>query len=158
MPVSMSHTSMPRWTADFAPPARAVSRCLVVSRGRGRLVEQVLATAPAATVCTPDELAEHLRHARVGWHFVLVGPEYLVGPVRARLLAAGAIDSEISVVLDGEDRRAVYCTHCGHLTDTPAAVGEQADCGGCAAPLAIYHHFSRRLGAYLGYRIDSEEL
>lgn len=158
MPVSMSHTSMPRWTADFVPPSRAVSRYLVVTQRRDRLVEQVLAMVPGATVCAPEDLPERLRQATIGWHFVLVGPECVVGPARARLLAAGAIDSEITIVLDGDDRRAVYCTHCGHLTDTAAAVGEQTDCAGCAAPLAVYYHFSRRLGAYLGYRIDSEEL
>jgi hypothetical protein len=158
MPVSMSHTSMPRWTAEFTPPARAVSRYLVVAQGCDRLVEQVLATVPAACRCAPDELAAQLAAARVGWHFVLVGPESVVGPVRAGLLAAGALDSEISVVLDGDDRRAVYCAHCGHLTDSRAAVGEQTECAGCAAPLAVYYHFSRRLGAYLGYRVDSEEL
>jgi hypothetical protein len=158
MPVSMSHTSMPRWTADFAPPERAVTRYLVVAQHRDRLVDGVLAVLPEPGLCTPDELPAQLRHALVGWHFVLVGPESVVGPARAGLLAAGAMDTEISVVLGGEDRRAVYCPHCGQVTDCDAAVGEQTECAGCAAPLAVFYHFSRRLGAYLGYRADSEEL
>ncbi|WP_397494080.1 hypothetical protein [Rhodococcus sp. WB9] len=31
-------------------------------------------------------------------------------------------------------------------------------CGGCRETLTVYHHYSRRHHAYLGYRADSEDL
>jgi hypothetical protein len=94
----------------------------------------------------------------VGWHFVAVGTDAVVSAVRARLLAAGAIDAEITAVVDDPGPRAVFCTHCRAVTRARVTVGDTLDCSGCTAPLVVYHHFSRRLGAYMGYRVDAEEL
>jgi hypothetical protein len=158
MPVSMSHTSVPRWTNEFTAPAAAV-RVVVVAAELTDAVARILTDLGAdAPPVPPDGLAALLENARVGWHFVIVGSEALVGSVRAQLLAAGAMDAEITPVVDDPEHRRVYCPHCQCVTSGPTAVGSTVDCAGCGAPLAVYHHFSRRHGAYLGYRLDSEEL
>jgi hypothetical protein len=158
MPVSMSHTSVPRWTAEFIAPATAV-RVVVIAAEHTDVVARILASLGCDTALVPPaSVADVLSTACVGWHFVIVGSEGLVGSVRAQLLAAGAIDAEVTAVLDDSEQRRIYCTHCGRVTSAPAVVGAELDCGGCGAPLVVYYHFSRRLGAYMGYRVDSEDL
>ncbi len=158
MPVSMSHTSVPRWTAEFAAPVTA-SRVVVIAAGLTDTVARVVSALGCDdTPVEPASLGGLLERARVGWHFVIVGSEALVASVRAQLLAAGAIDAEMTAVVDDGEQRHVYCTHCRWVTSAPIAVSATLDCAGCGAPLAVYHHFSRRLGAYMGYRVDSEEL
>ncbi|WP_275957904.1 dimethylamine monooxygenase subunit DmmA family protein [Rhodococcus koreensis] len=65
--------------------------------------------------------------------------------------------------LDGDSgftqrTRQVFCAHCHTVTTTAAAIDSELRCGGCRATLTVYHHFSRRHHAYLGYRADSEDL
>jgi hypothetical protein len=158
MPVSMSHTSVPRWTAEFTAPVTA-SRVVVIAADLTDTVARVVSALGCDdTPVQPASLGELLERARVGWHFVIVGSEALVASVRAQLIAAGAIDAEMTAVVDDGEQRHVYCTHCRWVTSAPIAVSATLDCAGCGAPLAVYHHFSRRLGAYMGYQADSEEL
>lgn len=58
----------------------------------------------------------------------------------------------------GDDLREVFCAHCRTVTVADVPVGGETGCAGCGHRLAVYHHFSRRLHAYLGYRPDAEEL
>ena len=158
MAVSMAHTSVPDWGDALVPAKHAPVHYIAIF---------------SDSDATPSGLPEHAQHisageldivlerARVGWHFVIVGRHSQASVIRAQLLSAGAIDSEISVVLTDSgvaQERRVYCPHCGHVTCSPAAVGATVACAGCEAPLVVYYHYSRRLGAHLGYRVDSEEL
>lgn len=109
-------------------------------------------------------LADALRPARVGWRFVVVGRGSALVRVRAAVIAAGAVEAEVSVVdLGGGDgfaagERDVYCAHCRVITTTTAGIDESLTCSGCRSPLVIYYHFSRRHHAYLGFHPDAEEL
>nr|WP_157173927.1 hypothetical protein [Rhodococcus sp. JVH1] len=97
-------------------------------------------TAPAAAavrnelaLTDPDDVA------CVGWRFVVVGSGHRLAQVWARI-GTGVID-----ILDGNSgftqrTRQVFCAHCHTVT------------------LTVYHHFSRRHHAYLGYQADSEDL
>ena len=159
MAVSMAHTSMPDWV-DVLVPAKHTPVHYIV----------IMSSPPGGTSFGLPEHAERvsageldrvLERARVGWHFVIVDRHSQAGAIRARLLSAGAIDSEISIVLTDtgvDQERRVYCPHCRHVTTSPVAVGATVACAGCAAPLVVYYHYSRRLGAHLGYRVDSEDL
>jgi len=181
MPVSMSHTSVPRWaTGERVPdvPSHAARIVIVVpSRdhipcGADDSAAMTTDASPAAailgaitdrvagevTVASPAQLPDLLETAVVGWHFVLLGDDATVTTARARLLAAGAIDAEITVVVTDSGARRVFCTHCRTVTTADIGIGDTVPCAGCDAPLAVYYHFSRRLGAYMGYRVDSEEL
>lgn len=158
MPVSMSHTSVPRWSAEFTAPATAARVVVIAADLTDTVARVVSALGSDVAPVEPGSLGELLERARVGWHFVIVGSEALVASVRAQLLAAGSIDAEMTAVVDDREQRRVYCTHCRWVTSAPIAVSAAVDCAGCGTPLAVYHHFSRRLGAYMGYRVDSEEL
>jgi hypothetical protein len=144
----MSHNSVPRWTAEFTAPAPA-TRVVLIAHKRTDAVPQIVAGLGSdAPPVPPDSLGDLLERACVGRHFVIVGSEALVGSVRAQLLAAGAIDAEMTAVVDDFEQRRVYCTHCRRVTSAAIAVGATVDCAGCGTPLA----------AYMGYRVDSEEL
>ncbi len=139
----------------------------------------VVATAPAAdiaarafagrlegipvTVLTSDSddtaLAATLAEAKVGWRFAVLGAE--PGRAQAAIRSAGALDCEIVTAGPGETgagARQVYCAHCRAVSRTTAAIGETTRCAGCGSPLTVYHHFSRRIPAYLGYHPGAEDL
>lgn len=50
--------------------------------------------------------------------------------------------------------RPVYCVHCRHTT--PGVTTNVADCVVCGRALFVRDHFSRRLGAYMGFQVDAE--
>jgi len=158
MAVSMTHTSVPDWGDVLVPAKHTPVHYIVVTCSSDATASGL---PEHAQRISSGELDTVLERARVGWHFVIVGRHSHAGAVRARLVSAGAIDSEISIVLTDsgvEQERRVYCPHCGHVTSTPVAVGATIACARCAAPLVVYYHYSRRLAAYLGYRVDSEDL
>ncbi|TMR95226.1 dimethylamine monooxygenase subunit DmmA family protein [Nonomuraea basaltis] len=100
---------------------------------------------------------ERLTAASVGWRLMLCGPETDVLRLRTEAVRAGAVPAEIRTYVTLTDRRDVYCAHCRHVTRADIAIGGQLTCGGCGLTLVCYHHFSRRLAAYLGYQADAEE-
>lgn len=156
MPVSMPHTSVPRWSPALPVPAHA-ALVLLISESpdtaglTGEPGDRVRAVHPG-------DLDALLEKACVGWHFVLHGTDATVSEARARLLAAGALDAEITTLVEDPARRRVSCTHCWADTTAPVELGGTVPCSGCGAPLVVYHHFSRLRGAYMGYRVDAEEL
>lgn len=50
--------------------------------------------------------------------------------------------------------RPVFCVHCRGVTRRVAT--NVVDCGGCGRALFVRDHFSRRLGAYMGFQVDAE--
>ncbi|WP_009475599.1 dimethylamine monooxygenase subunit DmmA family protein [Rhodococcus sp. JVH1] len=177
MAVSMRSTSVPRWRSDYsavddlAAGALVTRYVLVAERSVSaqvlRALSERVAPVPTRTVIVDDAagsgfggLGELLSEARIGWRFVVAGPEHMVGAVRSRLISAGALPAEIAAIIDPDAPvRDVFCAHC-HTTSSsvPVAIGGRAPCGGCSAELTVYYHYSRRHSAYLGYRADSEEL
>ncbi|QDQ94906.1 hypothetical protein FND50_31745 [Rhodococcus sp. WB9] len=177
MAVSMRSTSVPRWRSDYsavddlAAGALVTRYVLVSERSIGaqviRELSERVAPVPTRTVIMDDGagsgfggLGELLSEARIGWRFVVAGPERMVGAVRARLISAGALPAEIAAIIDPDAPvRDVFCAHC-HTTSpsVPVAIGGRTPCAGCSAELTVYYHYSRRHSAYLGYRADSEEL
>lgn len=167
----MATTTVPRWPAtsfsdvEFDPSA---SHHLVLTTDHAAADHVGHPTgASVLHLSGADDdalLAEALQAARVGWRFVVVGSGAALVRVQAAILAAGAIDAEMSVVdLGGGDgfaagERDVYCAHCHAITTTTAGVDESLTCSGCASPLVIYYHFSSRHHAYLGFHPDAEEL
>lgn len=97
-----------------------------------------------------------LAEATVGWRLMLCGPEHEVLRLRSEAVRAGALPVEIRMHTTASGLRRVYCAHCRHLTIGDIAVGDLLKCGGCGLTLVCYHHFSRRLAAYLAYQADAE--
>jgi len=114
-------------------------------------------------------LADALRRARVGWHFVLVGNAVGVATARAALLDAGVLDAEISIVVTAATTgpttgsftsavpRRIFCSHCHVIAVATVGIGGELDCAGCGEHLVVYYHFSRRLGAYMAFSATAEE-
>ncbi|QTJ65386.1 hypothetical protein HYG77_07070 [Rhodococcus sp. ZPP] len=177
MTVSMRSTSVPRWRSDssavddLAAGALVTRYVLVADRsvsmqvlrelsGRVTPIPTCIVIVDAGAGSGFGGLDELLTEARIGWRFVVAGPEHVVGAVRARLIAAGGVPAEIAEIIHPDASvRDVFCAHC-HTTSSsvPVAVGGRTPCGGCSAELTVYYHYSRRHSAYLGYRADSEEL
>ncbi|PVY33702.1 dimethylamine monooxygenase subunit DmmA family protein [Williamsia muralis] len=166
----MATTTVPRWQATAFTDVEfdeAASHHLVVTMDE-EAAEHVGDPAGVSVVRLAgpedDALAAALRPARVGWRFVVVGRGAAPARVRAAIIAAGAVDAEVTVVdLGGGDgflpgERDVYCAHCHSVTTTFAGIDESLTCSGCGSPLVVYYHFSRRHHAYLGFHPDAEEL
>lgn len=112
-----------------------------------------------------------LARARTGWRFRVGGDEAALGALRAILHEAGVLDEEIEFVLappgQSDAQVTVYCGHCHAKTRTTVAQAggsassaqpaELVPCGGCGITLTVYHHYSRRQGAYLGYFAGAEQ-
>lgn len=179
MVVSMRSTSVPRWNTGAAALDSVLGddtiSCLLVMADASideKFVQDLAAkSAPTTRIIRVDgavsasvALDEALSEAKVGWRFLVLGIESTVGRIRARLMRAGAIEAEI-VVLSTEEPdigarrlREMFCAHCHAVTGAESIVDGTADCSGCGAQLTLYYHYSRRHGAYLGYRADSEDL
>lgn len=177
MAVSMASTSVPRWSAqtlsDIDFDAYATHH-LVFAAGPDALAhiaDHAAVLPECATVVDAGGssnrdalMADELAAARVGWRFVVVGSGAAVMRLRALIVAAGAIDAEIDIVHLGEAdgfaavERDVFCSHCHTVTPTNSRIDETMICSGCGVELVVYHHFSWRHAAYLGFRTDSEEL
>ncbi len=98
-------------------------------------------------------LKRRLDQAHVGVRLYLIGSEAFICRLESLALAAGLLSSEIQAkTLTGEVR--VWCTHCKAVTQTSAC--NLAECRGCGRQLTVYHHFSKRHGAYMGFQADAE--
>ncbi|WP_138734548.1 dimethylamine monooxygenase subunit DmmA family protein [Modestobacter excelsi] len=168
--MTLEHTSVPHWAAT--PPAVPATARQVTVLGIGSAAGPVvrgwefacreLGLRPAVLLAGSAEeamprLAVQLQGASVGWRLLVAGPEADVLRARSRALEAGAVPAEVLTFVTGVPVRRVHCAHCRTETETGAAVGGTCPCAGCGRTLHVYHHVSRRLGAYLGYMIDAED-
>lgn len=170
MSVCMDTTSVPRWAEERAVAAggrvitvmsfgeAATERArAVIASFEGRRVSWLrvpVTWGDAAETALERQLAA----ARVGWRLVLIGDEEPVLAARATAVAAGALDAEIMAEVLGTGYRRLYCAHCLGVHTTDAGIGETSTCPNCDTELVVYHHVSRRHGAYFGYMIDAEEI
>ncbi len=99
-------------------------------------------------------MSERLAGATVGLRLYVVGPEGFVRRVVVAAAAAGLDDDEVLVEVCGSLARRVWCTHCKVVTEH--VTRDLVECGGCRRSLTVYHHFSRRLGAFMGFQADAE--
>lgn len=172
----LAHTSVPAWAVSGSvsdvpavgtPLGPVVPGASYVLVGIGSAVETSLADLaadrPAATMLraqTDSEaeavLATLIAGARVGLRLVLVGSRGSCLRLRAVAVRAGLEDDEIEVAATGDGQLEVHCVHCGTFTMVDAEIGEMVRCSGCVRNLVVYHHVSRRSGAYLGYQVDAE--
>jgi hypothetical protein len=93
----------------------------------------------------------------VGGRRLVAGPEADDRRARSRALELGAVPAEVLTFVTGVPLRRVHCAHCSTETETDQPVDGTCACTGCGRTLHVYHHVSRRLGAYLGYMIDAED-
>lgn len=170
---SRAHTSEPRWPLErpqLDPTARhvvivtAADATSQASAGfwaaeaaaLGATRELVAAPEPGVS---PAGLEAALASAGPAGRVVVAGDETAIARTLAAALRAGHVATEVRAHLTHpEGLRPVQCVHCKAITDTTAAVDDITDCVDCGRPLLIFPHYSRRIGAYLGFRHDAEEL
>jgi hypothetical protein len=99
-------------------------------------------------------VSERLAAATVGLRLYVVGPEAFVRRVVVAAAAAGLADDEVLAEVSGSRARRVWCAHCKVVTE--GATHDLVHCAGCWRWLTVYHHFSRRLGAFMGFQADAE--
>lgn len=171
--VSPAHTSVPRWPRQPPGVDPAGTGYLVVSAGRAgaavaagwiREIQDRARpvwgfhddSAPGRGDRAATALISALSGATVGVRIMVAGPELVVLDCAAVARAAGAIDAEITQHVCATELRRVHCSHCATPNVSAVAVGDTLTCRGCERRLVVYHHVSRRLGAYLGFVADAE--
>jgi len=106
----------------------------------------------------PDALEsavrDRLSRASVGLRLYVAGPEGFVRRLAVAAATAGLADDEVLVEVRGSGARRVWCAHCKVVTE--GATHDLVPCAGCGRSLTVYHHFSRRLGAFMGFQADAE--
>lgn len=174
--VSPIHTSVPR--DDRRAVAGGTRHVVVCSPGTAaeRVVAELgdesfelLCLGPApATLGVPESVSsadsveelERLLHdllatAVVGVRVHVAGSDAVVRRLGAVAWDAGLLADEIGLACDVE--QAVYrvaCVHCGEIVESVSDT--IVDCTGCGRTLFVYHHFSRRKAAYMGFQADAE--
>lgn len=95
-----------------------------------------------------------LATATMGLHLYVAGSESFIGEVISRAAGFGVIPQSVAAEKCGSPARRVQCVHCKHITE--AVTVSPYLCLGCGQSLLVRDHFSRRLSAFQGVRIDAE--
>jgi hypothetical protein len=101
-----------------------------------------------------EDLPVTLSKSQMGLRLYICGSEIFLWSVANIARAAGMHKSEYSMQLIGSKARRVYCPHC--KTTSEGVTTDIHECVGCGLSLVNCDHFSREMGAYLGFRVDAE--
>ena len=99
-------------------------------------------------------LPEILENSFMGTRLYISGAEVFLWKVQHIAHKFGMHKSEINMELNGSLARRVYCPHCETMNE--GVTTDIAECSGCGLALVNIDHFSREMGAYLGFRVDAE--
>jgi predicted RNA-binding Zn-ribbon protein involved in translation (DUF1610 family) len=100
-------------------------------------------------------LSEKLSHYYMGTQFYVAGREAFIWAVVDVLKQVGVQDKNVMKEVSGTLARSVYCVHC--KTINQYVTHSIHTCTSCGLNLIVRDHFSRRMGAYMGYMVDAEE-
>ena len=117
------------------------ARCSKVSRFENQ--DALLASLPGV-----------LANNKMGLRLYICGSEAFLWKVAKIARNAGMHKSEYHMQLVGSMARRVYCPHCETTSD--GVTTDIHECEGCGLSLINCNHFSREMGAYLGFRVDAE--
>lgn len=99
-------------------------------------------------------LNDALYVAQMGTRIYLAGPEDAIWQASQMADGYGVGRDEVRHAQIGSKARPVFCVHC--RTITRGVHTNIVACSGCDRTLFVRDHFSRRLGAYMGFQIDAE--
>jgi DNA-directed RNA polymerase subunit RPC12/RpoP len=124
-------------------------------------------SAPGIAIETPEntrafrsvaDLLWHLSHRlsreTMGLRLYAAGSEAFLWDVANLAKDAGLTGAEMFLNQAGTLRRRVYCSHCKTMNEDVET--NIVACRGCGASLFVRDHFSRRLAAYMGVKVDAE--
>jgi len=99
-------------------------------------------------------LDHRLKTEQIGLRLYATGAEPFLWRVMAVAAEAGMGRDEVRLFAGRPGPRRVYCNHCGAIAE--GVVANVATCPGCGAALFVRDHFSRRLNAFAGIKVDAE--
>jgi predicted RNA-binding Zn-ribbon protein involved in translation (DUF1610 family) len=100
------------------------------------------------------DLRHRLAHETIGLRLYAVGAEAFLWDVYNVARGEGLAGEEIRLSKVGPNLRRVYCAHCKTMIENAAV--NVVLCPGCGVNLFVRDHFSRRLAAFMGVKIDAE--
>ena len=112
-----------------------------------------LHVAPSYAATVP-RLRRVLSDARMGLQVYLSGTEGLMGQAMYEATQAGIPHSAIQTEHRGSVARRMQCVHCKGITEDVET--DPFVCSHCGLNLFVRDHYSRRLAAYQGVRVDAE--
>lgn len=95
-----------------------------------------------------------LSTARMGTRIYAAGDEPLLGMVVKTAVEHGVEHNSVRTEHRGSTKRRVQCVHCKGITDDVTT--NPVTCAHCGTALLVRDHYSRRIGAFQGVRIDAE--
>ncbi|WP_420604543.1 dimethylamine monooxygenase subunit DmmA family protein [Methylobacterium sp.] len=101
-----------------------------------------------------DRLRHRLEQERMGFRLYAAGQESFLWDVYGAAKGAGMDKREVFLSHFGSRARRVHCVHCRTFNERVATT--IVCCEGCGANLFVRDHFSRRLSAFMGVKVDAE--
>lgn len=96
-----------------------------------------------------------LQDAKMGTQVYLAGSEGLMGQAMCEVVQAGIQHDAIQTEHRGSTARRMQCVHCKGITEDVET--DPYVCSHCGLNLFVRDHYSRRLAAYQGVRVDAED-
>lgn len=124
------------------------------------LEAQTAALRPASTIALRNlnaavaALGERLFRAKMGTRVYAAGSEPLIGSTVQRAMRFGIDHRSVRCEHRGSLKRRVQCIHCKGMTENVTV--NPVLCAHCGLVLTVRDHYSRRLAAFMGVRVDAE--
>ena len=96
-----------------------------------------------------------LEDAHMGLQVYLTGTEGMMGQAMNEVMASGLPHTAIQTEHRGSVARRMQCVHCKGVTEDVEV--DPFVCSHCGLNLFVRDHYSRRLAAYQGVRVDAED-
>ena len=149
--------------AAAAPPDLfANAHIIYIPKRTGTLfVEKLQALSPAQLHISPSyeaavpRLRRVLSSAHMGLQVYLAGTEGLIGQAMREATEAGIPHPAIQTEHRGSTARRVQCVHCKGITED--VTHDPFQCSHCGLHLFVRDHYSRRIAAFQGVRVDAED-
>ncbi|WP_308917874.1 dimethylamine monooxygenase subunit DmmA family protein [Jannaschia sp. LMIT008] len=142
------------------PDLMAGSHIIYVPRGADH-ADALRALEPAqfhegpSYAASVPRLRRALQDAKMGLQVYLAGTEGVMGQAMAEAVAAGIPHTAIQTEHRGSTARRMQCVHCKGITEDVET--DPFVCAHCGLNLFVRDHYSRRLAAYQGVRVDAED-
>lgn len=111
-------------------------------------------TGPSYEASVP-RLRRVLSDAHMGLQVYLSGTESLMGQAMLEATNAGIPHSAIQTEHRGSTARRMQCVHCKGITEDVTT--DPFQCAHCGLNLFVRDHYSRRIAAFQGVRVDAED-
>ena len=102
-----------------------------------------------------SRLRRILSTSNMGLRIYLCGTEGVIGQAMAEAIAVGIPHSAIQKEHRGSVARRMQCVHCKGITED--VITDPFECSHCGLNLFVRDHYSRRLAAFQGVRVDAED-